>query len=202
MARVATTRLVPRSLLLLTLIASVGAASCTEASSTAQPLPITTSTVDTTPPLVATRGIVQTVVDGDTVIVTIDGIEETVRLLGIDTPETGKGNRNAECFGTAASDFARELLPSGTIVLLTRDEETRDQYGRLLAFVHREDGLFVNLAMIEQGYASPLFFQPNTAMRESFEDAANLARREWRGFWPACGADDVVIELDSDESFG
>lgn len=145
----------------------------------------------------ATRGIVQTVIDGDTIIVTVDGTEETVRLLGIDTPETGKGNRNAECFGADATKFARELLPSGTIVLLSRDEETRDQYGRLLAFVHRDDGLFVNLAMLEHGYASPLFFQPNTAMRESFEAAANLARREWRGFWPACGADDVLVEANN-----
>lgn len=184
-------RRAPAPALLLLLIAT----SCTStASSIAEPLQLATSTVDTTPPVAATKALVQTVIDGDTIVVRVDGVEETVRLLGIDTPETGKGNRTAECFGANATDFARELLPSGTTVLLTRDEETRDQYGRLLAFVHRDDGLFVNLAMIEHGYASPLFFQPNIAMRETFERAADVARREWRGFWPACGADDVLLE--------
>lgn len=162
-----------------------------------EPLPLTTSTVDTTPPVGATRALVQTVLDGDTIVVSVDGSEETVRLLGVDTPETGGSTRNAECFGAQATDFARDLLPTGTRVLLTRDEETRDQYGRLLAFVHRDDGLFINLALLEQGYATPLFFTPNTAMRETFEDAANLARREWRGFWPACGAADVLVGPDA-----
>jgi micrococcal nuclease len=133
------------------------------------------------------------VIDGDTILVDVDGSEETVGLLGIDTPEKVGGPRPGECFGAEATAFATRLLPAGTYLVLTRDHETRDQYGRLLAYVHRRDGLFVNLAMLEYGYATPLFFTPNTSMSHVFEQAANFARRQWLGFWPACGAADVVL---------
>lgn len=139
-------------------------------------------------------GSVDRVVDGDTIIVSVDGRTETVRLLGIDTPEKAGGPRPAECFGHEASTYAANLLAPGTRVFLSRDQETRDQYGRLLAFVHRaEDGLFVNLAMLEGGYATPLFFAPNTALEDIFEAAANTARRNWVGFWQTCGAADVTL---------
>lgn len=138
---------------------------------------------------------IERVVDGDTVIVAIDDTEETVRLLGIDTPEKPGGPRPAECFGSQASAYASELLPAGTVVELSRDRETRDQYGRLLAYIHRaDDGIFVNRAMIESGHASPLFFAPNTAARDDFTAAANHARRAWLGFWDACGGADVVLQ--------
>lgn len=141
--------------------------------------------------------VVERLVDGDTVIVNVAGRTETVRLLGIDTPEKEGGPRPAECFGAQASTFLGELLPVGTPILLTRDHETRDQYSRLLAFVHRAgDGLFVNLAMVEHGYANPLFFPPNTSVEPQFTDAANRARRNWLGFWPACGAADVTLQVD------
>ena len=148
-------------------------------------------------PLDGLVGVVEQVVDGDTIRVGIDGHTETVRLLGIDTPEKAGGPRPAECFGAEASQFAEQLLPAGTAVSLSRDHESRDQYGRLLAFVHRADGLLINQAMLELGYATPLFFAPNTTMSEAFTDAANLARREWRGFWPACGAANVVIAAET-----
>jgi len=134
------------------------------------------------------------VVDGDTIVVEVDGRVETVRLLGIDTPEKPGGPRPAECFGADASAFAAELMPTGTVVRLSRDRETRDQYARLLAYVHRDaDDLFVNLAMLEHGYASPLFFAPNNTLEPQFQLAADAARRNWLGFWPACGAPDVTI---------
>lgn len=133
------------------------------------------------------------VIDGDTIIVDIDGSQVTVRLLGIDTPEKPGGPRPAECFGHEASAFANEVLPRGAAIHLSRDHATRDQFGRLLAFVHRSDGLFVNLALVELGYATPLFFSPNTAMRDTFGRAADLARRDWQGFWASCGAADVVL---------
>lgn len=137
---------------------------------------------------------VDQVIDGDTIVVLFDGRSETVRLLGIDTPEKPGGPRPAECFGGDASAFASEMLPRGTAVLLSRDLETRDQYGRLLAFVHRaDDSLFINLAMIEQGYAAPLFFAPNRSMEPAFEAAGNMARRNWIGFWAACGGPDVTV---------
>lgn len=133
-------------------------------------------------------------VDGDTVVVAVAGKQETVRLLGIDTPEKAGGPRPAECFGSQASAYATELLPAGTVVHLSRDRETRDQYGRLLAYVHRaDDGLFINLQMVATGHASPLFFSPNTAARDDFTTAADQARRSWIGFWAICGGADLVL---------
>jgi len=138
---------------------------------------------------------VERVVDGDTLLVAVAGRTETVRLLGIDTPEKPGGPRPAECFGQEASNFAQSLLPTGTEVYLTRDIETRDQYGRLLAFVHRSsDDLFVNHAMVEHGYATALFFPPNRSAEVHFTKAADAARREWIGFWESCGAPDVLAE--------
>ncbi|MBT6444595.1 MAG: hypothetical protein HOK58_06360 [Acidimicrobiaceae bacterium] len=138
--------------------------------------------------------VVDRVIDGDTILVSMNGHIETVRLLGIDTPEKAGGPRPAECFGAEASTRLAELLPPGTSVLLSRDRETRDQYSRLLAFVHRADNdMFVNLAMVEDGFATPLFFAPNRSAESLFTAAGDAARRNWIGFWPACGAADVVI---------
>ena len=81
--------------------------------------------------------------------------EERVRLIGIDTPETHVEDGPPECFGPEASAFTAGLLPAGTAVRLERDVVGRDDYGRLLAYVHRlDDGLFVNLAIVHQGYAT------------------------------------------------
>ena len=125
----------------------------------------------------------------------IDNRTETVRLLGIDTPEKPGGPRPAECFGSEASEYARSLLPIGTPVLLSRDIDTRDQFGRLLAYVHRaSDHLFVNEALVHHGYATTLFFAPNTAAEPQLVAAANHARRTWIGFWAACGGPDLAIE--------
>ena len=71
--------------------------------------------------------VVTKVVDGDTIIVQIGDQLETVRLLGIDTPEKSGGPRPAECFGAEASARLTELLPPQTPILLTRDTESRDQ---------------------------------------------------------------------------
>ena len=176
---------------------------CSAPGSSGGPPPLGALELDTPappPPSNALPGVVVAVIDGDTIRVDLDGRIETVRLLGIDTPEKAGGPRPAECFGAEASRFATDLLPIGAVVLLSRDHETRDQYGRLLAFVHRPDGLLVNMAMLEYGYASPLFFAPNMTMSTPFNNAANAARRAWRGFWPACGAPNVTIAADTPAS--
>ena len=139
-------------------------------------------------------GQVRSITDGDTLTVVVGGHTETVRLLGIDTPEKPGGPRPAECFGIEASHFLERLLPVGSDVLLSRDVETRDQYGRLLAWVHRVDLVFVNLAMVESGHATALSFAPNDSLHDLFERAAWQARRQQRGFWTTCGGPEVVIE--------
>lgn len=134
------------------------------------------------------------VVDGDTITVAIGQNEETIRLLGIDTPEKPGGPRPAECHGEAATQRAQELLQTGTTVLLARDAEPRDLYGRLLAYVFREhDGLFVNLALVEDGAATTLSLEPNTTFADVFAQARADARRNGRGLWGECGQPDVVL---------
>ncbi|MEX0848446.1 MAG: thermonuclease family protein [Ilumatobacteraceae bacterium] len=127
------------------------------------------------------------VVDGDTVEVDIDGTREKVRLIGIDTPETVKPNSPVECFGPEASAFTKSLLPEGTPLLLERDVEARDDYGRLLAYVYRAaDGLFVNLEIVAEGYANLLTFPPNVAHVDDFVAAARTAEAVDLGLWSAC----------------
>lgn len=144
-------------------------------------------------PTARVRGRISSIVDGDTFEITVQSHTVVVRLLGIDTPEKLGGPRPGECFGAEATDFAERLVPVGSQVWLSRDHETRDQYGRLLAWIHRDDGVLVNLAMVESGHATALFFAPNDDLEPLFEQAAWAARRLDRGFWPACGAADVVL---------
>src|SRR3954453_4448588 len=85
------------------------------------------------------------VVDGDTVIVHIGSKNESVRLLGIDTPESVKPGTPVQCFALEASARTKQLLRAGTGVGLVGDVDTRRRYGRLLAYLYRaSDGLFVN----------------------------------------------------------
>ncbi len=127
------------------------------------------------------------VVDGDTLVVDADGVDERVRLIGINTPESVDRNRPVMCFGKEASAHLGELLPEGTPVRLERDAEPRDRYDRLLAYVYRAaDGEFVNLAMVRDGYAQQYTFPPNVAHTEQFGDAERAARLGGVGLWSAC----------------
>lgn len=99
------------------------------------------------------------VVDGDTVVVSISGQDETVRLLGVDTPETVAPNRPVECYGPEASAALAALLPEGTEVDIVIDAEPRDRYQRLLAYVfRRDDGAFVNAELLAEGTARTLSY--------------------------------------------
>lgn len=127
------------------------------------------------------------VVDGDTVVVRIGGVEERVRLLGIDTPESVDPRSPVECFGKEAAAHTELLLPPGTPVRLVRDVEARDRYERLLAYVYRaDDDTFVNLRLLQDGYAMVLTYPPNVAHSDEFTAAAAEARQAGRGLWSAC----------------
>ena len=130
------------------------------------------------------------VVDGDTIDVEIGGRTERVRLTGIDTPETKKPNAPVECWGPEASAYTTSLLPVGTVVRIERDVVGRDDYGRLLGYVYLVDrsDLFVNLEIVEQGFAQPLTIEPNSAFAPAFAAAARRAERSDRGMWGACSS--------------
>lgn len=139
--------------------------------------------------------VVTHVTDGDTIRVRVVGAEEKVRLLGIDTPETHGPGGLRECFGEEASRHLARLIPEGTEVTLVRDVEARDRYGRLLAYVYRDrDDLFVNLSMVEDGYAAVLTYPPNVAHADAFVAAARDARAADAGLWGACGGPDVALD--------
>src|SRR5436305_13708911 len=129
---------------------------------------------------------VERVVDGDTIIVRINGRRERVRFIGMDTPESVKPNTPVQCFAIEASNRTKSLLPAGTPVRLVGDVEQRDKYKRLLAYVYRQrDNLFVNLAVAHDGYAQPYTLPPNIAHTNEFVAAAADARHAGRGLWSA-----------------
>jgi micrococcal nuclease len=133
-------------------------------------------------------------VDGDTVVVRMGGAEESVRLIGIDTPESVSRQRPVECFGPEAKHRTAELLPAGTRVRLERDVEARDAYDRLLAYVVRsDDGVLVNLLLVSEGYAESARFAPNVAHQAELDRAEADAKAAGRGLWPTCGGTDVVL---------
>jgi micrococcal nuclease len=124
------------------------------------------------------------VVDGDTIEVELEGVEEDVRYIGVDTPESVAPDEPVECFGEEASAFNASLV-EGERVRLVFDAERRDDYGRLLAYVYVGDR-FVNGELVERGYARTLEIEPNTSMAPRLERLEREAGREGRGLWSAC----------------
>ena len=150
-------------------------------------------TFDEPAPTTVVRGAVEAnatvdfVIDGDTIDAIIDGREERVRLIGIDTPETKKPDTPIECYGPEATAFTESLLPVGTAIRIERDTVNRDDFGRLLGYVYRaEDGIFVNYESIRQGFATPLSIEPNTTYIDLFVAAARSAESDDVGLWFAC----------------
>jgi micrococcal nuclease len=149
---------------------------------------------DAPSPRPAGLGVVTHPVDGDTVDVDVGGVDERVRLIGIDTPESVARDRPIECFGLEAKARLAELLPPGTEVRLERDVEARDRFGRLLAYVFRtRDDLHVNLSLVQDGFAEARRFEPNVARQAELDRAEDAARAANRGLWPACGGTDVPV---------
>ncbi len=135
------------------------------------------------------------VIDGDTIAVDVAGNTERIRLLGVDTPESVDPTRPVQCFGPEAALRLSEWLPVGTTLRLERDTEARDRFGRLLAYVYRSsDDLFINAALLREGFADLLVFEPNVARVGELEAALLDARTANRGLWGACGGPDVAIE--------
>lgn len=128
---------------------------------------------------------VASVVDGDTLKVAIDGKEETLRLIGMNTPETVDPRRPVQCFGREASNKAKELL-SGKKINLEADptQGERDKYGRLLRYVFLEDGTNFNQLMIAQGYAHEYTYDSNPyKYQKEFKEAEKAARADQKGLW-------------------
>ena len=147
------------------------------------------------PPALPRAPVVAEVIDGDTLTVDFGDRIETVRLLGIDTPESVDPTRPIQCFGTEATTQLAGLVPPGTPVTIERDADPRDRYGRLLAYVFRtDDGLFVNHEMLRGGFADISIYEPNTAYRTLFTKSVVGARTAETGLWGSCGGPDVPLD--------
>jgi len=179
--RAATATGVPSTLrwpwvVLLTVLAAVGAA---------QPVPV--GDVLGPVPLLS-------VIDGDTVVVESNLGPRTVRLIGIDAPEMRHPERGREPFAPEASAFLNERLPPGTEVWVETDATLVDGYGRLLAYLYVPDvdgawtigdarATQLNLAIAEAGYASVMTIEPNARYAPLYEAAVERARAAERGMW-------------------
>ena len=122
--------------------------------------------------------LVTRVVDGDTVVLERIG---TVRLIGVDTPETVDPRRPVQRFGREASEFTRTLV-EGKRVRIEYDRDRTDRYGRTLAYLHLPDGTFVNAEIVRQGYGFAYTRFPFRHV-EAFRRYEREARERQRGLW-------------------
>ncbi|MGA7396090.1 MAG: thermonuclease family protein [Solirubrobacterales bacterium] len=127
---------------------------------------------------------VDRVVDGDTAKVFYEGDSEYVRYIGIDTPESVKPGTEVQCFGKESTAFNAEAI-EGKRVKLVFDQEKRDRYDRLLAYVY-VDGRLLNAEILRRGYGTTLEISPNTSKASQFRDLEDEARAADRGLWSAC----------------
>ena len=118
-------------------------------------------------------------VDGDTVTL-ING--ERIRYIGMDTPEEVDPRKPVQCFAREAADRNHQLV-DGKPVKFYMDVNEKDQYGRWLGFVYLEDGTFVNLELVRQGYAFAYPFPPDISKSEEFRAAEDYARTNKLGLW-------------------
>jgi micrococcal nuclease len=133
---------------------------------------------------------VERVVDGDTVVVRVPGGTQSVRLIGIDTPETKDPRKPVQCFGREASQRAHELLDGNDVLLEFEPSQGRtDKYDRWLAYVWLTDGTLVNERMIAEGYAFEYTYDLPYRHRDRFIAAEQAASSAQVGLWApdACG---------------
>lgn len=143
-------------------------------------------------PIAGEEARVTRVVDGDTLKVTIGGRVETVRLIGVDTPETVHPTKPVERFGKEASAFTRRAAGGRTVRLESDPANTdRDRYGRLLRYVFLPDGTHLNAAIIAQGYGHAYTRFPFARMEE-FRALEKQAREAGLGLWGP-GGDAVEV---------
>lgn len=121
------------------------------------------------------------IADGDTLFVKINNRDETIRLLGIDTPEIEGKYVNAEFFGIEASEYTGKLAIRKKI-RLEYDREKRDKYGRLLAYVYLPDGRMLNKLLIKNGYARVYRFFKYKNKKE-FLKLEKAAKTKCLGLW-------------------
>ncbi|KXK08641.1 MAG: Thermonuclease precursor [Microgenomates bacterium OLB22] len=133
---------------------------------------------------------VVTVVDGDTIRLA-NG--QTVRYIGINTPELNKGKGLPQCFAQEATD-ANKRLVLGRSVRLVKDVSETDKYGRLLRYVYVGD-TFVNEQLVVEGYAHASTYPPDVLFAPMFSAREQDARQQKRGLWADGACDQDVKDV-------
>jgi micrococcal nuclease len=136
------------------------------------------------------------VIDGDTILVELNSTKETVRLIGIDAPESQPNEKAAFIakrfrqkmsigleHGKEATKYLKSILDKGSILTLQFDVQERDKYNRLLAYAYDKDMQMLNELIIGSGYAYPLTIPPNVKFQDLFLRKFKEARNKKLGLW-------------------
>src|SRR3989338_3947654 len=127
------------------------------------------------------------VIDGDTIKLETG---QTVRYIGIDTPETKHPQKKLQCFGKEAMEKNKELV-EGKLVRLEKDISETDRYWRLLRYVYlptdaSPSGIFVNDYLVREGFAHASTFPPDVKYSDYLKNLESQARENIRGLWNKC----------------
>ncbi len=120
--------------------------------------------------------------DGDTAHFIIDGEDETVRFLAIDTPESVKPNTDPEPYGKEASNYTCDLLTNATTITLEYEEEKRDKYDRVLAWVF-VDGELLQQKLVEEGYAEVKYLYDDYKYTNQLQKSEKEAKAKKSKIW-------------------
>ncbi|NDO47168.1 thermonuclease family protein [Clostridium sp. MD294] len=149
---------------------------------------------------------VASVVDGDTIKVYLEGERYTIRMIGIDTPESVHPDETKNTiYGQKASDYAKQTIEKGQIVYLSKDVSDRDKYDRLLRYVWLEKPVDVNdeneirekmynAKVVLDGYANVYEYAPNNTLYDLFLSFEAEAEQNNRGLWAENGLNTENIE--------
>jgi len=138
---------------------------------------------------------VEAVIDGDTIVISKNGKKETLRLIGIDTPETNHPVKLQECFGKEATQKARDTLAAKSVRLKSDPRlPNRGTYGRLLRYVYLPDGQLFNQLMIHDGYAYEYTYNVPYTYQDTFKNLQRAAQSHKRGLWAPDVCDNTTAE--------
>lgn len=149
---------------------------------------------------------VASVVDGDTIKVYLEGERYTIRMIGIDTPESVHPDESKNTiYGQKASDYAKQTIKKGQTVYLSKDVSDRDKYDRLLRYVWLEKPVDVNdeneirqkmynAKVVLDGYANVYEYAPNNTLYDLFLSFEAEAAENNRGLWAENGLNNENIE--------
>lgn len=125
-------------------------------------------------------------IDGDTIAVNMNGKVESIRLIGVDTPETHKPHTPVQCYGPAASAYTKQLIGSGRVRLEADSQNTdRDRYNRLLRYVYTSDNKLVEAELIKNGYGFA-YTQFPFSKADVFVRLQDQAKAANKGLWGNC----------------